>query len=136
MSRGLLSLALLTALLAAPASVFAQDMGAMMSDGAGLPIKPSDAAAGPWTLTTDHKPICTLSLSADRSATGVYGVDIPADCAPALPSSVAGWKPVADGLALVGADGAVLADFNQWTTRDLVAPRRGAPFLELTRPKA
>jgi hypothetical protein len=128
-------LALLAAL-AAPAAAQAQSMGSFLSEGVGLPIKPQDAAAGPWTLSTAGRTVCTLSFSAVRSAAGIYGADIPADCASALPPGVVGWTPVSDGLALVGADGKPLADFNQWTTRDLVAKRNGAPFLELKRPPA
>jgi hypothetical protein len=127
---------LLALLAAAPASVAAQDTDALARDAVGLPLRPRDAAAGPWTLTSGGRTICALRLGAERSPAGAYAADIPADCATALPAGVVGWKPVTDGMALVGADGRSMIDFNQWTPRDLVARRRGAPPLALTRSKS
>lgn len=128
--------ALLILLSAVPASVAAQDMDALARDAVGLPLRPKDAAAGRWTLRTGGQTICTLALGGERGPDGVYPIDIPPACAPALPPGLAGWKPVTDGMALVAADGQLTLDFNQWTPRDLVARRRGAPFLELIRPKS
>jgi hypothetical protein len=79
--------------------------------------------------------ICTLTLGAERAPSGVYPAVIAPDCAAVLPPGVAGWKPVTDGMALVGDDARTMVDFNQWTPRDLSSPRPGASPLELTRPK-
>jgi hypothetical protein len=127
-------LAVLAAVAMAPVAAPAQGITEHWRESVGLPMKPADAAAGPWTLRTGGKTVCTLSFSDHRTAAGVYGVDLSADCASELPPGIVGWKPVTDGLALVGADPEVLlVDFNQWTAKDLVARRRGAPYLELVR---
>jgi hypothetical protein len=134
MRRTLQTLAVLAAVTAAPLGASAQDMAAHWREGVGMPMKPSDAAAGPWRLRTDGKTVCTLSFSDRRAPSGVYGIEMSPNCASVLPPGIVGWKPVTDGLALVGADPEVLlVDFNQWTPHDLVARRNGAPFLELIR---
>ena len=132
----LAALAALVTPIAAVSPAKADDIGALVRDGVGLPLKVEDAVAGPWTLRTRGRTICALSLTARRAPNGVYDAEIPSDCAAELPAGVVGWKPVTDGMALVGADTSTLIDFNQWTPRDLVARRGGAPYLELTRPKA
>jgi hypothetical protein len=134
MRRRLQALAVLATLAAAPFAAAAQDITVHWREGVGMPMKPSDAAAGRWSLRTDGRTVCTLSFSDQRTAPGVYGLDLSADCARDLAPGIVGWKPVTDGLALVGADPEVLLlDFNQWTPKDLVARRAGAPFLELIR---
>ena len=122
------------AVLAAPVSAVADsDISALVRDAVGLPMKPHDAAAGPWTLRTRDHTICTLTLSGEPGGGGVYGVTIPRECGSEIPPGVIGWKPSADGLALVGSDAAPVLDFNQWTPRDLVARRNVAPYLEMVR---
>jgi hypothetical protein len=122
------------AVLAAPVSAMADsDISGLVRDAIGLPMKPSDAAAGPWTLRTRDHTICTLTLSAERGPNGVYAAAIPRECGAEIPAGVVGWKPVTDGLALVGPDAVTVLDFNQWTPRDLVARRNGAPYLEMVR---
>ena len=91
------------AVLAAPVSAVADsDISALVRDAVGLPMKPHDAAAGPWTLRTRDHTICTLTLSGEPGGGGVYGVTIPRECGSEIPPGVIGWKPSADGLALVG----------------------------------
>jgi len=121
--------------LAAPLAAAAADLDALSRDGIGLPMTLKDATAGPWTLQTRAGPICTIVLRADRLASGSNAADIPPACGAALPQGAAAWKSVTDGLALTSLEGRVLVDFNQWTARDLVARRQGAPYLELVRPK-
>jgi len=136
MKRHFRLLGLLAALAAAPVSALADSTtSALVRNAVGLPMKPQDASAGPWTLRTRVQTLCTVSFSADRGPNGVYGAAIPAECGSVIPPGVVGWKPVSDGLALVGPDATTLLDFNQWTPRDLVARRDGAPYLELVRPK-
>jgi hypothetical protein len=127
----LTALALLAALAGAP--VLAQDVAANFREGVGLPMRPSDAAAGRWTLSTRHHAVCSMAFSDRPDGRGVYPARIAPECAAELPGGIVGWRPVTDGLALVGPDDAILVDFNQWTPTDLVARRAGAPFLELTR---
>jgi hypothetical protein len=119
------------------AAFFASDasaqFGASHLDSIGIPMKPGEAGAGPWTLSTGRKDICQLRFGTVRGEGGLYPADITPDCGAVLPPGIAGWKPVTDGLALVNAQGAILVDFNRITSRDLVAPRSGAPFLELKR---
>ena len=134
MKRQFRLLSALAVLAAQPVAAAADEMTTMWRDGVGLPMKPADAAAGPWTLHSRDHAICTVHFSAERGPGNVYGAAISPECGDALPPGVAGWKPVTDGLALVGADGATLLDFNQWTPSDLIAhPPGGAPYLELKR---
>jgi hypothetical protein len=105
----------IAAVLSAPAIAAAQDTGMLMHEGIGLPMKPSDAAGGHWLLQTKGRTICRLRLGCEQTAPGVYGASIPGACGEVLPPGLVGWKPVADGLALVGADGRSVVDFNQWT---------------------
>jgi hypothetical protein len=125
--------ALALAATALPFGAAAQDMAALARDGIGLPLKLRDAVAGPWTLQSGKRTVCVIALSADQVRSGVYGLVIAPDCGSVLPAGIIGWKPVTDGMALVGADTRTLVDFNQWTPKDLAAPQPGAPTLELTR---
>lgn len=94
-------------------------------------IRPGEIADA-WLLQSHGKALCHLTLSGRATKAGPYGADIPADCASALPAGASGWKPTPDGLALVGADGAVLIAFDRWSESLFVSAGPG-PDLQLAR---
>lgn len=114
-------------------AVLAQDMAGMARDEVGTPLAVSDAAAQGWTLEQASHAVCKVGLKSTVVSKGVYRVDIPADCGAALPSSVAGWRPVTDGAALVDGQGKILIDFNRWSNSLLVAHHSSGVDLQLRR---
>jgi hypothetical protein len=95
------------------------------------PAKPGEIADA-WVLQAHGHVLCRLTLSARATKAGRYGADIPADCQSALPAGAAGWKPTADGIALVAADGTVLIAFDRWSESLFVSTGSG-PDLQLAR---
>ncbi|MBW8815459.1 MAG: AprI/Inh family metalloprotease inhibitor [Caulobacterales bacterium] len=93
---------------------------------AGVPLSPAEAA-GAWTLESAGHPICTIRLGADRSARAA------SDCAGALPGAPAGWRPTADGMALIGANGQALLGFNRWSNSLFVSHRASGVDVQLRR---
>jgi hypothetical protein len=129
-----LTASLLSAALAfAAGAAGAQDMNALARDQVGTPLAVSDAAAQGWTLETQGRAICKVSLSAHPAGNGVYSADVPVACGQTLPAGVAGWKPVTDGAALVDAQGQVLIDFNRWSNSLLVSHRSSGVDIQLRR---
>ena len=61
----------------------------------GIGIAYADVAPGEWKLTAGQAQACSLTLAADRSATGCPGV--------------ARWKPTQSGLLLIAPNGDVYA---------------------------
>jgi hypothetical protein len=117
----------------AAGAALAQDMNDNARDWVGLPLKPADAAAQTWTLESQGRSVCRIGLKAEQVASGVYRADIPAECGQSLPSSVAGWRPVTDGAALVDGQGQILIDFNRWSPSLLVSNRQSGGDLQLRR---
>lgn len=99
---------------------------------AGLPLNPTDAA-GPWTLASGGRDLCVITLSAKRLAGGAYAASAPGTCGADLPASVAGWRPTADGMRLVGADGSPGVAFNRWSNSLFVSHRASGVDLQLRR---
>ncbi|HEY1751331.1 MAG TPA: AprI/Inh family metalloprotease inhibitor [Caulobacteraceae bacterium] len=93
---------------------------------AGVPLSPAEAAGG-WTVENDGHAICKITLTAAHGATAG------ADCASALPAGVTGWQPTADGMALTGANGEVLAPFNRWSNSLFVSHRSSGTDVQLMR---
>jgi hypothetical protein len=93
---------------------------------AGVPLTPAEAA-GAWTLESAGHAICTINLGADRSARAA------SDCAGALPGAPAGWRPTADGMALVGANGQALIAFARWSNSLFVSHRASGVDVQLRR---
>jgi hypothetical protein len=91
------------------------------------------AVADAWLLQSHGRVVCRLTLSSRATKAGPYGAEIPDDCRAALPPGATGWKPAADGIALVGADGAVLVAFDRWSESLFVSTGAGAPDLQLSR---
>jgi hypothetical protein len=101
---------------------------------AGVPLSPGDAA-GPWTIESQGHSVCVIRLSAARSGPG-FGLRAGQNCGDALPAGAAGWKPSADGMAIISADGQTLIDFGRWSNSLFVSQisnggnvqlKRGAP---------
>jgi hypothetical protein len=93
---------------------------------AGVPLSPAEAA-GAWTLESAGHAVCAIRLGADHSAHAA------SDCAGALPGPPAGWRPTADGMALVGADGQALLGFNRWSNSLFVSHRASGVDVQLRR---
>ena len=93
---------------------------------AGVPLTPAEAA-GAWTLESAGHAICTLQLGADHSARAA------SDCAGALPGAPTGWRPTADGMALLGAGGQPLLGFNRWSNSLFVSHRASGVDVQLRR---
>lgn len=99
---------------------------------AGVPLAPSDAA-GPWTLESGGHAICVVSLGAEKAGAGGFALKVPATCGDALPTSLAGWAPTADGMSFVGSDGQVLISFNRWSNSLFVSHRASGVDIQLRR---
>jgi hypothetical protein len=100
---------------------------------AGVPLKPSDAAAQPWTLEHQGQSLCVVRLESVTVSPGAFKIDIAPDCGGNLPTGVAAWRPMTNGAALVDADGRVLVDFNRWSNSLLVASRGSGLDVQLRR---
>ena len=116
-----------SALSAAPA--LAQDSG---PNSYGTPLKPSDAAAGPWLVESHGQTTCRIRLDAAQASPGVYRISA-SECGDALPSGVTGWRPESNGLSLLDAQGQVVVKFNRWSNSLMVAPRSNGVDLQLQR---
>jgi len=108
-----------------PAPVLAED------NQAGVPLAPAEAA-GPWTVQTDGRDVCVLTLKAEKGGRG-YAVTPPATCHEALPGKPVAWRPTADGMQLLAADGRPLLAFNRWSNSLFVAHRASGFDVQLRR---
>ena len=93
---------------------------------AGVPLAPAEAA-GAWTVETGGHAICIIQLTADHGATPAQ------NCGDSLPAGVTGWQATADGMALTGQGGAVLAPFNRWSNSLFVSHRSSGVDVQLMR---
>ena len=93
---------------------------------AGVPLSPAEAAGG-WTVETGGHAVCMITLTASHGAT------VGAGCRDALPSGITGWSATADGMALTGAGGQVLAPFNRWSNSLFVSHRSSGVDVQLMR---
>jgi hypothetical protein len=93
---------------------------------AGVPLAPAEAA-GAWTVETGGHAICIIQLSANHGAAPAQ------NCGDSLPVGVTGWTSTADGMALTGAGGQVLAPFNRWSNSLFVSHRSSGVDVQLMR---
>jgi len=121
-AAGLASALVLAAPCAAPAA----------DEEASVPLAPSDAA-GPWTLETGGRAVCVVTLGKTKAGGGGFALDAPAACGEALPASLAGWSPTADGMSFLGADGQVLVAFNRWSNSLFVSHGSSGVDIQLKR---
>lgn len=98
---------------------------------AGTPLSPAEAA-GAWTVQADGRDVCVLTLKTQRSGPG-YAVTPPATCHAALPGKPVAWRPTADGMQLLKADGAPVLSFNRWSNSLFVAHRDQQADVQLRR---
>ena len=97
------------------------------------PLSPSDGA-GMWTLSAKGGAICTVSLKTTPAPGGAFRAEISKACRDAYPlAGATGWKPIADGMALVGPDGAPAVTFSRWSDSLFVSHRSSGVDLQLTR---
>ncbi|MDE2487008.1 MAG: AprI/Inh family metalloprotease inhibitor [Alphaproteobacteria bacterium] len=97
---------------------------------AGAPLTPSEAA-GTWTVESQGRSICAVTLSAQPS-TGGYAAKA-SGCGEAIPGAPVAWRPTADGMALVGADGRTLIAFDRWSNSLFVSHRSSGVDVQLRR---
>jgi hypothetical protein len=93
---------------------------------AGVPLTPAEAA-GAWTVEAGGHAICIIQLTANHGAAPAQ------NCGDSLPSGVTGWTATADGMALTGAGGQVLAPFNRWSNSLFVSHRSSGVDVQLMR---
>jgi hypothetical protein len=93
---------------------------------AGVPLTPQEAAGG-WTVETAGHSICMIRLTAN------FGARADGTCGETLPAGVTGWKATSDGMALIGADGSVLAPFDRWSNSLFVSHRSSGTDVQLMR---
>jgi hypothetical protein len=93
---------------------------------AGVPLSPAEAA-GAWTVETGGHAICMIRLTAD------HGAKAGDNCGDSLPAGVTGWAATADGMALTGAGGQVVAPFNRWSNSLFVSHRSSGVDVQLMR---
>jgi hypothetical protein len=93
---------------------------------AGVPLTPTEAA-GSWTVETGGHAICMIQLTA------AHGAKVGDNCGDSLPAGVTGWSTTADGMALTGVDGQVLAPFNRWSNSLFVSHRSSGVDVQLMR---
>jgi hypothetical protein len=97
---------------------------------AGVPLTPAEAA-GAWTVESQGRTICTVTLSAAKADSG-YGAKA-SGCGQAIPGAPVAWTPTSDGMALVGADGTTLIAFNRWSNSLFVSHRGSGADIQLRR---
>jgi hypothetical protein len=93
---------------------------------AGVPLVPAEAA-GAWTVETGGHAICIIQLTSDHLAKPAQ------NCGDSLPAGVTGWTATADGMALTGQGGQVLAPFNRWSNSLFVSHRSSGVDVQLMR---
>ena len=93
---------------------------------AGVPLSPAEAA-GAWTVETGGHAICIIQLTAN------HGASPGQNCGDSLPAGVTGWTSTADGMALTGQGGEVLAPFNRWSNSLFVSHRSSGVDVQLMR---
>jgi hypothetical protein len=106
--------------------------GAVAADHeAGVPLSPSEAA-GAWSLQSNGQTLCVLDFGRTRRARG-FAVRARNNCAEALHGLPVAWAPTADGMRLLGADGATVMTFDRWSNSLLVSRIGSAGDLQLRR---
>ncbi len=101
--------------------------GAQTGDNeAGVPLTPAEAA-GAWTVASQGKDLCVLTLGAAHS------VKAPSACDDALTGNPTGWQPTKDGMQLVSAGGQPMLAFHRWSNSLFVSHRTSGVDVQLRR---
>jgi len=93
---------------------------------AGVPPTPAEAA-GAWTVASQGKDLCVLTLGAAHS------VKAPATCNDALTGNPTGWQATKDGMQLTGAGGRPMLAFHRWSNSLFVSHRSSGVDIQLRR---
>ncbi|MGZ3376304.1 MAG: AprI/Inh family metalloprotease inhibitor [Phenylobacterium sp.] len=93
---------------------------------AGVPLTPAEAA-GAWTVASQGKDLCVLTLGAS------HAVKAPSSCAEALTGNPTGWQPTRDGMQLTGAGGQPMLAFHRWSNSLFVSHRASGVDIQLRR---
>ena len=93
---------------------------------AGVPLTPAEAA-GAWTVASQGKDLCVLTLGAAHS------VKAPASCNDALAGNPTGWQPTKDGMQLTSASGQPTIAFHRWSNSLFVSHRSSGVDIQLRR---
>jgi hypothetical protein len=93
---------------------------------AGVPLTPAEAA-GAWTVASQGKDLCVLSLGAGHT------VKAPASCNDVLPGGATTWQPTKDGVQLIGANGQAVIAFHRWSNSLFVSHRASGVDIQLRR---
>jgi len=120
-----------TAAIAALAA-FSSASSALCADHeAGTPLTPAEAG-GVWTLESGGRNICSVTLGESHVGAG-YSAKAAPGCAGALPGDPVAWRPTADGMQLVGADGQALVGFGRWSNSLFVSHQTSGVDVQLKR---
>jgi hypothetical protein len=115
------------AMAAAGAATLSLASAALAEDNeAGVPLTPAEAA-GAWTVSSNGKDLCTLTLGAQHT------VEAAASCAGVLPGNPTSWRPTKDGMQLVGGDGQGGLAFHRWSNSLFVSHRTSGVDIQLRR---
>ena len=93
---------------------------------AGVPLTPAEAA-GAWTVASQGKDLCSLTLGAAHS------VKAPSTCNEALTGNPTGWQPTKDGMQLTAAGGQPVIAFHRWSNSLFVSHRSSGVDIQLRR---
>jgi hypothetical protein len=113
------------------ALVFRTPLALAADHEAGVPLAPSEAA-GAWTLESGGRDVCVVTLGVTHVGAG-YSAKADSGCAGALPGDPVAWRPTADGMQLVGADGQSVIAFGRWSNSLLVAHQSSGVDIQLKR---
>ncbi len=109
------------------AALLARAAAAQTGDNeAGVPLTPAEAA-GPWTVASQGKDLCVLTLGAAHS------VKAPASCDEAVGGNPTGWQPTKDGMQLTGTGGQGMLAFHRWSNSLFVSHRSSGVDIQLRR---
>jgi hypothetical protein len=93
---------------------------------AGVPLTPAEAA-GAWTVASQGKDLCTLTMGATHS------VKAPSACNEAVGGNPTAWQPTKDGMQLTGAGGQQMLAFHRWSNSLFVSHRSSGVDIQLRR---
>jgi uncharacterized membrane protein len=121
---------IIAAALAASVLAAAPVVAAAEDHEAGVPLTPAEAA-GAWTVESAGRNLCVITLGAAKTGQG-YAAKV-GDCGQIIPGGAVAWQPTADGMRLVGADGAQVIAFNRWSNSMFVSHRASGVDMQLKR---
>jgi hypothetical protein len=107
-------------------ATFAQQPDGYGDHEAGVPLTPAEAA-GAWTVASQGKDLCVLTLSA------AHGVKAGSACGDAIPRTPSSWQPTKDGMQLMDGGGQPVIAFHRWSNSLFVSHRSSGVDIQLRR---